>query len=205
MSEVGEVVPSKTVTISDVQVDLSRAAESDTLPPHFLRVPAVDTVFLLLSVSCQGNMLNWRLLCWSRTVATRRRGCTDVDFGKLTHQVGVERLAAVLVGSWYRTRVLGAVEMKEKERVDSSNVQHVQEYALPVFPSSSQNTVCCCALIKSINAAHVCAVVTDRFGLAHVLFDMMAHYLRMPGHIDVSVALVDGSEHGHDSPILPLL
>ena len=92
MSEVGEVVPSKTVARSDMQVDLARAAESDTLPLHFLRVPAVDTVFLLLSVSCQVQMLNWRLLCWSRTVATRRRGCTNVDLGKLTHQVGVERL-----------------------------------------------------------------------------------------------------------------
>ena len=45
MSEVGEVVPSKTVTRSGVQVDLARVAESDTLPLHFLRVQALDTVF----------------------------------------------------------------------------------------------------------------------------------------------------------------
>ena len=51
MSEVGEVVPIKTVTRSDVQVDLARAAESDTLPLHFLRVPAVDTVFLSSKVN----------------------------------------------------------------------------------------------------------------------------------------------------------
>ena len=165
------MVPTKTVMRSDVQVDLARAAESDTSPLHFLHVPAVNTVFLLLSVSCEVQMLNWRLLCWSRTVAARWRGCTNVDLGKLTHQVGVERLAGVLVGSWYRTRVLGVVELKEKERVDSSNVQHVQENALPVFPCSSENTVCCCALVKPINATHVCVVVTDRFGLADVLLD----------------------------------
>ena len=110
-----------------VKMHSACVAHSDALPLGLFRLPAENTILLLLLMPRQVQMRCLDRCCWT-TVSRLWRRLVDVDICQFADEVHTEVSLTVGARTSNGTRVVLPVQLKHFVRVYSCNTDEVEEY-----------------------------------------------------------------------------
>ena len=168
-------------------------------------LPAVNTIFHLLTVAWEMEMCCWCLVGNKRPIVALRRWLVHSNVGQLLDEVDLEIGAAKISVPRYPFWMQCAVQLDDDERIDGRYINHVEENTYPELLGSMQRVIRHSWLIKTIHATHLFVIILDTLWLTNMKVNILPSHLRVLCDEDAVMATLISGQYRDNSAILPLL